>query len=311
MTEQEITKAEKRKIWKANRAILETDNYKRKRSGKRSKSRWSLFVKVLSLFEFFLKIFGLYKIGYKNAKNIEIKKVTLNYSNLPKEFDGYKLLHLTDLHIDSIPGLEKIIIEKIKGLKYDLCVMTGDYRKSTFGSFKNILKPIYRLTQYINAPDGTFAVLGNHDTYLMSNYEERINIELLVNESAEIKRGGGKIILTGTDDPFRYFTDQAIIALEESKKGFKIALVHTTELSDVAAESGYNLYLCGHTHGGQICLPGGKPLITHQFEGKGYYKGLWNHNGMKGYTSKGCGVSGLNVRFNCPGEITVFTLKKN
>ncbi len=311
MTEQEILKAEKRKIWKASRAILETDNYKRKRSGKKSKSRWSLFVRILSLIEFFLKLFGLYKIGYKNAKNIEIKEVSLNYSNLPKEFDGYKLLHLTDLHIDSIPGLEHIIIEKIKDLKYDLCVMTGDYRKSTFGSFKNILKPIYRLTQYINASDGTFAILGNHDTYLMSDYEEKINIELLVNESTEIKRGDEKIIITGTDDPFRYFTDQAIIALEKSKKGFKIALVHTTELSDVAAENGYDLYLCGHTHGGQICLPGGKPLITHQFEGKGYYKGLWNHNGMKGYTSKGCGVSGLNVRFNCPGEITLITLKKS
>jgi predicted MPP superfamily phosphohydrolase len=89
------------------------------------------------------------------------------------------------------------------------------------------------------------------------------------------ERAGQKILITGTDDPYRYYTIQELRALETSGYDFKIALVHTSELYDLAAENNYDLYLCGHTHGGQICLFNGKPLITHQYEGSRFVKGLW------------------------------------
>ena len=199
---------------------------------------------------------------------------------------------------------------KIKDLEFDICLMTGDYRRDISGSFSHILKPVQGLSKYIRAPFGTFAVLGNHDTYLMAQYEEESGIELLINESVEIIRDGQKILITGTDDPFNFFTEPAALCLETRGYDFKIALVHTSELARLASANKYDLYLCGHTHGGQICLQEGMPLISHQFEGKQYNHGLWKIDSMTGYTSKGAGVSGIPVRFNCPAEITVINLLK-
>lgn len=301
----------KRAIWASTRSMLESQNFKQKRSGKKSKSKWGYFETVTSIFGFFLKLAGLYEKGYQNAQNLVFNKITLEYPDLPGSFDSYKILHLSDLHIDSIPDFEQIIINKIKDIECDLCVMTGDYRKNIFGSYKNILEPIRKIITSITPKDGFIAVLGNHDTYLMADHENDFpGLNLLINETMQIARDKERIAITGTDDPFRYYTDQAIQALEAPNNCFKIALVHTSELHDIAAENGYQLYLCGHTHGGQICLPGGRPVITHQFEGKKFHAGLWETNGMKGYTHSGCGVSGIPLRYNCRGEITLFTLKK-
>jgi predicted MPP superfamily phosphohydrolase len=77
---------------------------------------------------------------------------------------------------------------------------------------------------------------------------------------------------------------------------------------DVAADNGYRLYLCGHTHGGQICLPGGIPIILHLRHGRRYYRGLWHYGRMTGYTGQGAGTVGLPVRFNTQSEITVLRL---
>ncbi|MCF8303019.1 MAG: metallophosphoesterase [Bacteroidales bacterium] len=304
------TEEKKRLIWAVNRSVLELENVKYRRNGKKSKSHWNTFEELAHIFAWLLKIIGWYDKGVENAKNIALKEITLEFNNLPEEFDNYRILHLTDLHIDSIPGLEDIIIDLIKPLKYDLCVMSGDYRKNVHGSFRTILQPMSKIANNIQATDGIFAVLGNHDTYFMDDYQKEVGIRLLVNESKTITRGKEQIVLTGTDDPYHYYTEQALLALEEEYKGFKIALIHTPELADLADNNGYSFYLCGHTHGGQICLPNGKPIITHQYEGKKFYNGLWHYGGVTGYTSPGCGVSGIPLRFNSQGEVTVFTLKR-
>ena len=303
------SRREKRLIWAATRSVLENVGYMRNTNGKRSRSNWNLFVRLLNLFGLLLKITGFYQKGYGNAKTIQVNKITLAYPNLPKAFDGFKILHLSDLHIDSIPGFASLINHKIKDLEFDICFLTGDYRKDIRGSISQILMPFKILSKYIQAPYGTFAVLGNHDTYLMAQYENQSGLELLVNESVEILKDNDKILVTGTDDPFNYYTEQARVCLETRGYGFKIALVHTTEFAKIAAENKYSLYLCGHTHGGQICLKKGWPLISHQFEGKRFNHGLWRIDKMIGYTSKGVGVSGMPVRFNCPPEVTLITLE--
>lgn len=151
----------------------------------------------------------------------------------------YLLAHLKK----RIPGFASILIHKIKNLKFDICLLTGDYRCDTSGSFNHILKPLHILSIYIKAPDGTFAVLGNHYTYLMAQYEQQSGMELLINESIKIVRDGQKILITGTDDPFNFFTEPALMCLETKGYYFKIAMVHTSELARVAAEKKYDLYL--------------------------------------------------------------------
>ncbi len=145
----------------------------------------------------------------------------------------------------------------------------------------------------------------------MTQYENQSGLELLLNESVEIIKDNQKILVTGTDDPFNYFTEQAMLCMETMHYDFKIALVHTSELALQASKNKYDLYLCGHTHGGQICLKEGFPLISHQFEGKHFNHGKWKLGQMIGYTSSGVGVSGMPLRFNCPAEIVLITLKKS
>jgi len=288
---------EKRLIWAATRSVLENVNFSHKRSGKKSKSHWNLFLRLLKIFAFLLKITGFYHKGYGNAKTISVNELALKSINLPP-------------HIDSIPGFASILIHKLKDLQFDICLLTGDYRRDISGSFSHILKPLQVLSKYIQTSHGTFAVLGNHDTYLMARYEQQSGMELLVNESVEIIKDGQKILITGTDDPFNFYTESASLCLETQGYDFKIAMVHTPELAKIAASNKYDLYLCGHTHGGQICLKEGVPIISHQFEGKQFNHGKWNIGKMIGYTSRGVGVSGMPVRFNCPAEVTLITLTK-
>ena len=301
---------DKRLIWAATRSVLENVSYHKKKSGKKSRSHWNLFIRLMRIFKLLLKITGFYQKGYGNAKTIRPEFVKLAYPDLPAGLSGLKILHLSDLHLDSIPGFAALIRDQIKDLEFDLCVLTGDYRRDSAGSFAHILKPFAILAKYLEAPMGTFAVLGNHDTYLMAQYEKETGVELLINESVEIEHQGVKILITGTDDPFNYYTESALLALETKKYGFKIALVHTSELARTAAENGYDLYLCGHTHGGQICLKENMPILSHQFEGKEFNNGLWQIDKMNGYTSRGAGVSGMPVRVNCPAEVTVIELGK-
>jgi len=303
-----LIRNDKRIIWAATRSVLESVGFAAKRSGKKSTSHWTFFLHLLRIFAFLLKISGYYAKGYGNAKTIRLNELTLEFPNLPSSFNGFRILHLSDLHIDSIPGFVSLITDKLKDLKFDICLLTGDYRRDMSGSFSQILKPVRILSKYIRAPYGTFAVLGNHDTYLMARYERDSGMELLINESVEVIKDGQKILITGTDDPFNFFTEPAALCLETRGYEFKIAMVHTSELARTASENKYDLYLCGHTHGGQICLKEGVPLISHQFEGKQFNQGLWKVGNMTGYTSRGAGVSGLPVRFNCKAEITVLTL---
>lgn len=301
---------DKRRIWIITRSLLETNTYKYKRFGGKRKSYWPLFVRLTLVFGFILKIFGLYKRGYDNAKNIITKEIVINFNNLPKSFDSYRILYLTDLHLNSIEGIDDIICNKIKNLEYDLCVMTGDYRDRIDGGFKHILNPMKKIASTINAKDGILATLGNHDTYLMIENLEEMGIKILANETVVICRNKEKVAVTGIDDPHYYYTDQAVTSLEEEINQFKIVLAHSPELYDVAADNGYNLYLCGHTHGGQICFPKGIPIFTHLYSGRRFYKGLWRYSNMKGYTSQGCGASAIPIRFNTQGEIALITLKK-
>lgn len=309
MLQKKLSEKDKRVVWAATRSVLETDQFKHKRHGQKSKSHWSSFKRILQLGVWGTKVLGLYKKGYQNSLKIHIEKHDLFFSQLPKHFDGFKILHLSDLHIDAIPELMHAIIHEVDQLDFDLAVLTGDYRKESSGEFTHILEPMKQVAKLLKTEYAPLAVLGNHDTWLMTEYEEELGIRFLVNETYEIKRNGQSILISGSDDPFSFYTDASLESFTD-RLGFKIALVHTSELADVAADKNYQLYLCGHTHGGQVCLPGGKALISHQAEGKEYVKGFWKWNQMLGYTSRGCGVSGVPLRFNCPGELTVFTLKK-
>jgi predicted MPP superfamily phosphohydrolase len=110
------------------------------------------------------------------------------------------------------------------------------------------------------------------------------------------------------DDPHDYHTEEATRCLENKIDGFRILLAHSPELYRLAAANSFALYLCGHSHGGQICLPGGWPLMTCLDTGRRFFNGLWRYGEMIGHTSPGCGTAKIPIRFNCRPEITVLVL---
>ena len=297
--------------WLANRFNLEKTRRKRQRNKGILPRFWKLFNDLITVFGQVLKITGFYNQGLKNALDIKLKSLELFFPNLPANFHGYTILHLTDLHLDIVKNLEDKIIQILRNQHVDLCVMTGDYRRETSGEFRQILKPMEKIMAHISAKDGTLVTLGNHDTYLMVKPFMEMGFNVITNETIRIEKKSQFISITGIDDVHYYFSEDAIKALSQKTEGFKITLIHSPELYDVAAKNNYDLYLCGHTHAGQICLPGGIPLIKHLSNGKKYYKGLWKYKHMKGYTGSGTGTSGIPIRYNSDSEITLITLKKS
>ena len=139
---------------------------------------------------------------------------------------------------------------------------------------------------------------------------ERLGIGMLINETQSIEREGAQIHVTGTDDVHYYYTDAARESLLAAPDGFKIVLVHSAELAGYATDAGFSLYLAGHTHGGQISLPGGIPVISYMSCHRRYASGLWRCGSMIGYITTGIGVTGLPVRFNTRPEAVIVTLRR-
>jgi uncharacterized protein len=254
-----------------------------------------------------LRLSGLYSRGHRNTARVRLRHNVVRSSKLPKAFDGFTILHLSDMHVDMNAGAMRRVTELVADLHYDVSVMTGDFRGKTYGPFAPTLEGLKRVKESLKGP--VYGVLGNHDTVLMLPGMEAMGIRMLLNESETIKRGGGRIHLAGIDDAHYFRVDNIEKAAERLPHDeFLILLSHTPEIYRQAAHAGFDLLLCGHTHGGQICLPGGIPITLDSNLPRRFGAGAWTYHTMTGYTSVGTGSSIVPVRFNCPPEITLHHL---
>jgi uncharacterized protein len=252
---------------------------------------------------------GLHARGRRNALAIEVRTHEVPLRRLPEAFDGFTLLQLSDLHVDINEKIVDVLIERLRPLDYDLCVLTGDYRARTFGAFDATLAGLARLRTHIKGVP--HAVLGNHDTIRLVPGMEAVGYRLLLNESTRIERGGAALYLAGIDDAHYFRTESFHRAADDIPDGAaSILLSHTPETYRRAAHAGFDLMLCGHTHGGQICLPGGVPVLTDADSPRAFARGSWRYQEMVGYTSVGAGSSIVDVRLNCPPEITLHRLRR-
>ncbi len=299
-----------RERWKTRRSYMEGHREKRMPDGKRHLRRFGLFSFLIGLFGRLLKLVGIYQRGERNAVDIALNRFELSFPDLPEAFDGYTVLQLSDPHLDANSAATERLIEAVDGLDVDTLVLTGDYRFRISGPFAHIMPQLGALLAGVRARDGVYGILGNHDTVDMVEPFERLGVTMLANQTVTIERGGDRLHLVGIDDVHYYYTDQAALALRRAPPGFKIALIHSPELVPEAAQAGMSLYLTGHTHGGQICLPGGTPIIAHMAAPRRYASGLWRAGEMIGYTSTGAGTSGLPVRFNSRSEVALITLRR-
>ncbi len=250
---------------------------------------------------------GLYWRGARNAAKVEVRQNRIASPHLPQAFDGFTILQLSDLHVEmSEPAMERVVA-LLDGIDYDLCVLTGDYRGQTYGPCDATLAGMAKIRASLK---GTiYGVLGNHDTIRLVPGLEDMGIKILLNESEAIARGGAHVYLAGIDDAHFYRVDNIEKAVANiPHEAFSILISHTPEIYRQAAHADFKLLLSGHTHGGQICLPGGIPITLDSVLPRSMGSGPWRHHDMIGYTSVGAGVSIVPVRFNCPPEITLHHL---
>jgi hypothetical protein len=256
-----------------------------------------------------LRLAGLYGRGLRNAERVELRQNDIKLARLPASFDGFSILHISDMHTDMNPGAMRNLIALVDGLRYDICVLTGDFRGKTFGPFDVSLEGVANVRSHLS---GTlFAVLGNHDTIRMVPGLEQMGIRVLINECEAIARGQESIHLAGIDDAHFYRVDNIEKAAADIPAGaFSILLSHTPEIYRQAAHAGFALLLSGHTHGGQICLPGSIPITLDSALPRRLGAGAWKYHDMVGYTSVGAGSSIVPVRINSRPEITLHRLQR-
>jgi len=242
-------------------------------------------------------------------RQLQIYRRAVHLPRLPIAFDGYRILHISDIHIGGLAsGAEQVLIAS--GLDADLIVVTGDMVDR-----KGFAEPCAQLIGSLRAPDGVVCVMGNHDnraTYRDHDFPPLVEllaqrgVRTLINEAVAIKRDGARFWLVGVDDPHRLRDDLALaydgIGTEEPS----VLLAHSPDIMERLAHSRADLVLVGHCHGGQVRTPWG-PIYTRTYRVYPDVLGLQRIDGTPVHLSGGLG-STYPFRFLCPPEVTVLHL---
>lgn len=251
---------------------------------------------------------GLRATGLRNILDLRVEEHEAVIPGLPAPFEGFRLLQLTDLHCD----LDERIMDRITGVMatvlHDAVVLTGDYHTKVHRPFDRSLAAMQRLIPLLHPK--RFAILGNHDFLAKVAPLEEAGLPFLLNEALALEHGGSRIWICGIDDPHFFKTHDIAKARANVPDGEpSILLSHSPETYRDAAALGFSFMLSGHTHGGQMCLPGGFPVYRNA-PGcrREHLAGPWREQNMLGYTSRGSGTAGVAARFHCPPEITVHIL---
>ncbi len=258
----------------------------------------------------FLLLICIY-IQFERSKNFDVTKKDLSFSDLPDEFNGLKIIHLSDLHVSKYGKREERIRHIIKEEKPDIIFITGDFVSNSWG-----ITPCLKTLEGIGAPLGIWAVWGNNDNGLKAKGKrlkeglDSFGIKILNNENTLIELKDSKIRLIGVDDPHRK-KDNLKLAMEGTSEGeFKILLAHSPVIIREAAQMGMNLVLAGHTHGGQVRFPLLGAIYNHTWDLFKYSAGMFRVKSTIMYVSRGLGMSVIPIRFLCNAEFIIFTLKK-
>ncbi len=266
---------------------------------------------LFSLFIPLLKQSGIYSLGRAQALNIRMHQIHLKFKNLPSVFHGYRMLFIADLHADFNEAVIERLGQEIGNLNFDLILFGGDYRFKIKGFTDNAMNILEKLVKNLNANDGIFGVLGNHDPWESIETLEAMGIRMLINESYPIRRNGQTVWLMGLDDAHFFASDDFSRADQGiPEEAFRLVFCHSNDALLHIPPDRCDLFLSGHTHGGQICFPLIGPLLVHSRLPRKMAKDYWQYNGIRGITTSGVGTSGLPIRFNCPGEYVIIELQK-
>lgn len=253
-------------------------------------------------------------IGVANALRVPpVKNVTVAIRDLPSSFDGYRVVQLTDLHVSRLFTSEwaQAVVDRTNASGADLIVVTGDFIDGSVEMRRHDVAPLQRL----RAPDGVYAIPGNHEYFFdygaWMRHLSDLGFRMLPNAHAVVERGGDRLIVAGVTDLSAPGVGEAGPDLALALRGVPadapiILLDHQPRHAHDAAARGVALQLSGHTHGGMI--RGLDRLVARG--NAGFVSGRYVVGGMTLYVSNGTGLwPGFALRLGVPSEITRFTLR--
>ncbi len=243
---------------------------------------------------------------------VEVTDLPLELPRLEKEFDGYQIAQISDIHMYGWMNAERLeeIVRTVNQQEPDLIVITGDFVTHEPEKYREELVSALKKLQ---APDGVLAVLGNHDHWAGLNSVRRTlaeaGIRELCNDVVTLRRGEASLHIAGVDDMVAHQARLGEVLQQLNGHGAAILLAHEPDFADTSAASGrFDLQLSGHSHGGQIVIPLLPPLFL-PYGAHKYPRGLYNVDGMHLYTNRGLGMVHYQARFNSRPEITIITLR--
>ena len=247
------------------------------------------------------------KYAIDEANSLSLERITVNIARLPKKLDGFKIIHLSDIHHSPLTGLEHIerTVKIVNRLRPDMIALTGDFvsHDATY------IKPVAKVLGELAAECGVHACLGNHDHWtdpeMVANELAANGINVLVNQGQRIETREASFWLAGVDDHMVGKTD-----LPEALKGsfadeMKILLAHNPIIFRAVIRAGVDLTLRGHTHGGQVRVRDSSRRMIRRRR----VAGLHTRKGSNIYITRGIGTVVLPVRYQCPPEISMLELR--
>jgi predicted MPP superfamily phosphohydrolase len=243
--------------------------------------------------------------------NYELTETDIFIRNLPAAFDNFRIAQISDVHHSSIVSLDEVrrVVELAQRAQPDMMVLTGDYTTAR----RRFIEPCAEVLGSLSAPEGVWAVLGNHDhntdPQLTTRALQRAHINVIDNRNTRLRRGGDELQLAGVGD-WSWAADDWPRALGGlDLKQPSILLSHQPHVLDLPQTKNLSLILSGHTHGGQISLPliGAPVQWIERFH---YLRGLYERTGTQLYVSRGTGMIGLPVRFGARPEIALIRLRR-
>ena len=265
---------------------------------------------------------GVYAAGIERHW-IETTRRDVFLPGLPQAFDGFRIVQLTDIHFDEYtePFLLRQAVAQINRMNPDAVLLTGDF--ITFGFWPRRYFPVHarqcgEILSHLNCTR-RYAVLGNHDMLVgkrkIIDALTPTGITVLDNAYLPIEQAGSRIWIAGLEDPVmgKPDLDAAIPGSIRNLPQEPVILMchapdYIDELISQPAGQAVSFMLSGHTHGGQVRLPLIGPIVLPEL-GRRYVEGWFRVGEMQLYVNRGLGSMGLPIRFNCPPEIALFTLR--
>ena len=248
-----------------------------------------------------------------NPKNIDLVEVDIELDDLSWNFNNFKILNLTDIHLGQWINPEYLdeLIDHVTTLNVDLITLTGDYFSYVIEGYEESLENSLKKMQ---APYGKVGVLGNHDHWMSSEKIREIfknsGIIDLSNDVITLEKNGDYLNICGVDSCTVCADDLDKVIAKMPKNIPSILLAHEPDFAKESSQTNrFDLQISGHSHGGQFIIP---KFETTPFRGPNstkYPVGLYKVGNMIQYTSKGLGTNSFRIRINCKPEITIITLK--